>query len=112
MDEERKRRVGLNEALFRDVNERMKEMNETFATFSGTMEIVCECGASDCLERITIPPDDYERLRADSTTFAVVPGHETSNVEVVVQRGEYDVIRKLAGWPATVAEQTDPRSGA
>lgn len=111
MDEERERRVGLNEALFRDINERVKDLNETFATFTGSMDIICECGSTSCLERIRIPPAEYEQIRRDATTFAVVTGHEIPDVEEVVeQRRGYDVIRKRAGVPAAMAEQTDPRS--
>lgn len=110
-DEERERRVGLNEALFRDINERVKELNETFASFTGTLDILCECGSTDCLERIRIRPAEYEEIRTDATRFAVVPGHEIPDVEEVVEQREgYDVIRKHAGIPAQVAKQTDPRS--
>jgi hypothetical protein len=111
VEEERERRVGLNEALFRDINERVKDLNETFATFTGTMDIVCECGVTNCLERIAISPAEYEQIRSDATTFAVVPGHEVPDVEEIVERrGTYDVVRKRVGLPTAVAEQTDPRS--
>ena len=32
--EERERRIGLNEAIFREANERIREVNETFATLT------------------------------------------------------------------------------
>ena len=112
MNEDRERRVGMNEALFRDINERVKELNETFATFTGTMDIVCECGSTDCLERITIRPGEYEELRRDGNTFAIVAGHEVADVEEVVDRREgYHVIKKHEGFPTRLAEQTDPPSG-
>jgi hypothetical protein len=108
---ERERRIGKNEALFRDVNERMQGLNETFASFTRKMEIVCECAEMSCVERISIPVDQYETLRADPTMFAVVPGHEVPDVEEVVERRDsYDVIRKFAGVPARIARETDPRT--
>jgi hypothetical protein len=107
---ERERRIGLNEALFREVNERVEEVNRTFSTLTGSMDIMCECGDARCAQRISIPVADYERIRADSTLFAVVPGHEAPDVEDVVDRQNgYDVVRKHIGDPSAIAEATDPR---
>lgn len=109
--EDRQRRIGANEALFRQVNERMRDLNETFATFTSRIDLMCECGAADCTRRISMDVQGYEEMRADPTLFAVVPGHEAPDVEYVVARhGEYDVIRKREGIPAQIAEETDPRS--
>ena len=109
--EDRDRRIGANEALFRQVNERMRDLNETFATFTNRMDLMCECGATDCTERISMEAQAYEELRSDPTLFAVVPGHEAPDVEYVVEkRGGYDVIRKRDGIPAQIAEETDPRA--
>jgi hypothetical protein len=60
---------------------------------------------------ISLSIGDYERIRADSALFAVVPGHEITDVEAVVeeQRG-FNVVRKHPGEPMAVAEATDPRS--
>ena len=108
---DRERRIGLNEAVYREVNEKLREVNEVFATITETFEIVCECGNSRCDHRISITPDDYEDLRADPTLFAVVPGHEIADVEVVVSTNDrYAVVRKRPGEPAEVAVATDPRS--
>ncbi|HZB23700.1 MAG TPA: hypothetical protein VE444_07620 [Gaiellaceae bacterium] len=111
MAEDRQRRIGANEALFRQVNERMRDLNETFATFTGKIDLMCECGAATCTERIAMDPSAYEELRSDANLFAVVPGHEVPDVEyVVAQRDVYDVIRKREGVPSQIAEQTDPRA--
>lgn len=109
--EERQRRLGANEALFRQVNERMRDLNETFATFTSQIDIMCECGSSECSSRISMTPEAYEQIRADPALFAVIPGHEAPDIEYVVEkRNSYDVIRKREGIPARIAEQTDPRS--
>ena len=110
MDEERERRIGANEAVFREANERIEELNETFATLTEELVLVCECGDAKCVEKISMSPDDYEQLRADATLFAVVPGHEIWQVEeVVAQREGYEVVRKNKGIPRRMAEITDPR---
>jgi hypothetical protein len=111
MSIEREQRVGMNEALFREVNERIDDVNQTFAIVTGTMSIVCECGMTGCVDQIVIPRTDYEQLRADPTLFAVVPGHEIADVEDVIERRDgYDVVRKHPGVPQTIAKATDPRS--
>jgi hypothetical protein len=107
---ERERRIGANEAIFREVNERVEEINRTFSTLTESMEIMCECADVRCAEMISIPVSEYERIRSDSTLFAVVPGHEAADVEdVVEQQSGFDIVRKHPGEPTAIAEATDPR---
>ena len=99
-------RVGLNEAFFREVNERVKEVNETFSTLTGTGDFVCECGEATCVERIHVPMEDFSRIREDAALFAIVPGHEQPDVEdVVEEHGDYSVVRKHEGGPAELARE-------
>ena len=108
---DRERRLGLNEALFRDVNEKLRAVNEAFAPITDTFDIICECGNSKCDERLSIPPAAYEGVRADPLLFVIVRGHEIPDVEDVVRETEtYAVVRKHPGDPALVATTTDPRS--
>ena len=108
--EERERRIGLNEAVFREANERVKELNQAFATLTDKLILVCECGQGTCAEKISMSPTAYEELRADSAHFAIVPGHEIPDVEqVVAQREGYVVVRKDRGIPRQIAVATDPR---
>ena len=109
--DERERRIVVNETLFREVNERVKGLNQSFASLTDEMQIICECGSGSCTERFGIPPGEYEALRANPDHFAIVPGHENLDVERVVSRcGEYDVVAKLPGEAQQIAEATDPRS--
>lgn len=108
---ERAHRIGLNEAVFRQVNERIGELADSFELSSEPLDLVCECGDATCMDRITMTRAEYERLRSDPLEFAVHSGHETPEVETVVARHEgYDVVRKREGVPEQVAEQTDPRT--
>ncbi len=108
--DERGQRIGINEALFRQVNERLEDLNEVFSTFTGTMSVVCECGELECVEHLTIAAQEYEWVRNDPTQFVIVPGHEEPDVEDVVERNRgYDVVRKRAGGAAEAARQLDPR---
>ena len=109
--DERARRIGLNEAVFRQVNERIEELADTFGLTNEKLDLICECGSATCSDRIEMDHREYEALRSDSATFAVVRGHEILDVEEVVQRRPaYDVVRKRAGDAKQVAEETDPRA--
>ena len=106
--DERTRRVGRNEALFRQVNAVERPIA---AIADGTLHIVCECGDLRCNERFPVSLRDYERVRADPTLFLVLPGHEIPSVEDVVEASEnWYVVRKHEGVAEQVAEATDPRS--
>ena len=108
--EERERRLGLNEAMFREVNERVEDMNKTFASVTGSFDIFCECADAACTDRITVPMDIYEQVRSDSTHFLVKAGHEDPTVEDVVETYDVFVIVEKQGVVVErVAEQTDPR---
>ena len=112
MDEERTRRIGANEAVFRKVNEQIEDLNRGFAEAGGgTMHVVCECGDIRCTEQIVLSIETYERVRSESALFLTVEGHEAADVETVVERADrYQVVRKRAGEPTRVAARTDPRS--
>ncbi|HXV58085.1 MAG TPA: hypothetical protein VD704_09475 [Gaiellaceae bacterium] len=103
----RTEQIVRNEALFREVNERVRDVSAGRAT--PTTEFLCECGDSECAERIALHDEEYEGVRSDPLLFAVVPGHEIPDVEDVVAADErYLVVRKREGEGA-IARLTDPR---
>jgi hypothetical protein len=109
----REERIGMNEAVFRDVNERIQDVAGTFNLTSEPLDLICECGDAACTDRISLTRDEYERVRADAHLFAVATGHVAPDVEEVVeQRPGYDVVCKFKGAPAEIARKTDPRSGS
>lgn len=109
--DERARRIGTNEAVFRQVNERIDGLNRAFATITDRIEVVCECGNELCVEKITVTLADYERIRSDPAAFVIVPGHQAVDVEQVVEAGDtFNIARKRSGAPRALAEETDPRS--
>ncbi len=108
----REERIGLNEAVFREVNERIEDLAETFELKTEPLDLVCECSNANCVQRITMTASEYEQLRSDAHQFAVYPGHEDRDVERVIGRRKgYDIVQKNEGAPARIAEQTDPRQG-
>jgi hypothetical protein len=109
--DERTRRIGENEAIFREVNERVRETSATFSVETGDAQFICECGMTSCMERITMTLTEYEQVRADPTTFAIVRGHDIPDVEAVVHETDrFAVVRKHAGDPAALAAELDPRT--
>jgi hypothetical protein len=106
---ERERRIGENEALFRQVNERLRDANDAFGSVTGDFEIVCECGDVDCAERIMLTAEEYRDVRADPRYFAVRSGHVAQDVEEVIEhRDRFDVIQKAPGAPERLAKVTEP----
>jgi hypothetical protein len=108
--EERERRIGENESLYRSINERIEDLNETFGLLTESMTVVCECGFLECAEQIELPIPEYERVRADPTQFVIRPGHEIPDVESVLeQHDEWFLIRKDKGEPAELARELAER---
>jgi hypothetical protein len=89
----RTERVGKNEAVFREVNERINDVTRENAS-----EYLCECANATCTETIQMTVSDYENVRSVPTHFAVLPGHELPDLEEVVARneGSWSSGRKLA----------------
>jgi hypothetical protein len=111
VSDERARRVGLNEALFRQVNEQIEELNRTFGADVPAMAVICECADGGCTERMEVPVAEYEAVRRDPRRYLVVPGHETPEFESVVEsRDDWLVVEKEGEVPVELSEETDPRS--
>jgi hypothetical protein len=111
MSEDRARRVGLNESLFREVNEQIQSLNQDFGAEAPTMTVVCECANGACTERFEMPVSEYEEVRSDPLHYVIIPGHNLPEFESVVDsRDGYEVVEKREGTAAALAEETDPRS--
>ena len=111
--DERTKRIGDNEALYRQVNERIKEINADFALVTDTFSIACECGDIECAERITISQELYERTRQNPTRFIIKRGHEEPDTEAIVggdDAADYLIVEKTASEARQRADESDPRS--
>lgn len=104
---DRAERVGKNEALFREVNERIRELS----AYETEAEFLCECADVSCTRPITITMTKYQEVRSNATHFVVLSGHVRPDLErVVAENDGFLVVEKLPGLPADFAEATDPRS--
>jgi hypothetical protein len=89
--EERFERQARNEALIRRVNEQIAALDERadWAAPEQQFEFQCECGSEGgCEGRVLMTLAEYERVRRQKDRFAVVPGHETAEIEYVVEEDE------------------------
>jgi hypothetical protein len=110
---EREARAARNQALFREVNEQMRHLNDTLANMTDEYAIACECADSGCIETIKIRPEHYQAVRQRPRQFVVLRGHVVADVEAVVaERDGYLVVEKLgvAGELAIQLADDDPRS--
>ena len=105
----REARLAHNESLFRRANERISAHAEHRPDVGpGTpIAFYCECSNADCTERVTLTELEYEALRSDPTHFAVVAGHESPEIERVVQRETGYLVVEKTGEAArsAIAEQ-------
>jgi hypothetical protein len=104
-------KAAQNQSLFREVNERLKEVGERVESNSYAEDAICECADEECSERISLSVEEYEQVRAHSTWSVVLASdeHVFPDVERVVDKQDrYWVVEKLDG-AAVVAEKLDPR---
>jgi hypothetical protein len=101
--------MAKTESLFRDVNERIATAADQFG--SEDAEFVCECADPKCVERLQVPLEVYEEVRAEPTTFILANGHEEDSIENVVEtRRRYQIVRKFHAKVVGVVKKLDPRA--
>jgi len=104
VDEETRKRVAMNEATFRGINESFQGERA-----DGRVAFRCECGRLGCNRLIELTRAEYEAVRANPRRFAIVPGHELLEVEDIVETHDgYAVIEKHPDSD-DVVKPTDPR---
>jgi hypothetical protein len=94
--------------MFREVNERVREVHSEDASF----EILCECGSENCTAALELDVATYGQVRSNPRRFLILPGHDMALRESVVdQRDGYFIVEKI-GELGAIAERFDPHSGA
>ena len=106
MGPSREERVARNEELFQIVNRQIEKLEKVLGPRE-TFAMVCECGKKHCLEGFEVEPAVYQRARANPLLFFVVPGHEDSQIEEVVERTpQYLVVQKVGRAAEVVRDKT------
>lgn len=108
MEEEIHQRIAGNEAVFRQVNEALREGQwpgeDSPAAFR------CECGQLGCSRLIELGIPEYERVRAHPRRFLMAPDHDIPASESVIETYPGYVVVEKGGESGRVAEATDPRN--
>jgi hypothetical protein len=112
-------RVANNQALHREVNQRIAEVGDSLfseAERNTERDFLCECGNAACMEHLWLTIGTYRAVRANPRRFVIVPGHDNPAVELVVEdRGSYSIVETFgeAGEIAeALAENWRPSSGS
>lgn len=102
-------RAARTEALFRETNEAI-ERGLWAADPEEAVRFRCECSHIDChtIVKLTLP--EYERVRDNPRRFVVAAGHETPELEDVIERHDEYLVVEKKGASGTEAERLDPRS--
>lgn len=105
-------RVAKNEALFREVNERINEVSGSFFALdpNDLAEFVCECSQEGCHQAVSLTRIEYEEVRSEPRHFLVAPGHlwNPETERQVFGNERYWVLEKVAR-AGQVAVEDDPR---
>jgi hypothetical protein len=107
--DQRQERLARNEALFREVNERVRAIATVHGHDEHLYEFFCECSNADCTFQLQATVADYEAVRAHGSRFLIAPSHSLPEIETVVERRDAWWIVEKHGEPAELVEELDPR---
>jgi hypothetical protein len=104
-------RAAANQTLFREINERVKELNEGFSLVIPLGEWICECANDTCTDKVAMSTEEYEEIRSDGVRFFVAPSdeHVWPDVERVTDRNDRYWILVKFGHAGELAKSADPR---
>lgn len=92
--EARLTRLAKNEALFREVNERISEISQELAPGAANPELIdgliCECSDQLCLERVgPLTIAEYEGIRQDPRRFIIAAGPWGAQTQPLTESGGF-----------------------
>jgi hypothetical protein len=110
--EARAARGARTQSLFRDLNERIRKVNDVFADALLLGEWMCECANDECTARVEVSTAEYEAVRAVATQFIVAPKHSHvfAEIEHVTKRTDRYWVVEKDDEAAELAARIDPRS--
>jgi len=104
----KQRRAAANEATIRNVNEGI-ERGQWPGEEDTPVGFRCECARLGCNQLVELTVREYEEIRAHPKRFMVVPGHEFSDLESVIEARPRYIIVEKRDQAGEVAEARDPR---
>lgn len=95
--EEKQAGAARQQHLFRQINERIREIVGSEPFEGDEFEILCECADHSCSKTLPVSVVVYDEVRSNGTHFINAPGHVLGAVErVVLAREQYVVVEKFA----------------
>jgi hypothetical protein len=107
--DDREKRLAQNEALFREVNEKVEAIASLHGDDDHVYEFYCECANADCTLHVAATLTTYENVRKHPTRFLVFPEHALPDIEDVLERAEGHWVVEKTGEAAAYVAQLDPR---
>jgi hypothetical protein len=90
----RELRARRNSDLFREVNDRILELTDQWASVE-PVGFVCECSTIGCKTIVYITAEEYEGVKAVTDRFLVDPAHvDGAHERVVVSTERYAVVER------------------
>lgn len=111
----REERIAENETRFRAANEDLRGAGLRLGIDGAQPSpFICECGDPSCTQIVRLTLAEYEQVRSDPNTFAVVLGHDDPATERivtgdVVDRNDRFAVVKKRGEFRDATEGTSPR---
>jgi hypothetical protein len=104
--DERHERIAKNETVFRAANREIEHaVKEAGGGTDQSIEVLCECGRQGCSGMITVTVADYDGIHSQDDRFVVLRGHESTEIEKVIEeRAGYLVVDKF-GEAADIVEE-------
>jgi hypothetical protein len=109
---DREVRAAENQSLFREVNERVKDLNVRFSFVTKVGDWICECANDTCFEHLALSADEYEAIRQDGASFVVATSdeHVWPDVERVSERNTRYWVVEMNDRAGELAKRANPRS--
>ena len=107
MDNLHQKRVAVNSARFRRVNNGIaREAHRQRAPSATKYGFVCECAVSECADQVQLTLSEYGAVRINAARFIVRPEHSLPIADRVVYRPEaYWIVEKIE-WARHIAEES------
>jgi len=107
--DERLERIAKNETVFRAANLEIKHAEqEAGGGTDQVFEVLCECGRAGCSGLIALTIADYEGIHSQDDRFVVLRGHESAEIErVVEERTGYFVVDKFGEAEEIAKQESD-----
>jgi hypothetical protein len=101
-------RVAKNESLFREVNERIREISGELFSPDDRVGFVCECSRLECTAVVDVTVGEYLLAREAPVRFLVLPGHvDPEHERVVKQTARYAIVEKVGAAGDVAAAEDD-----